>query len=311
MAPISPVSRKRSTPSHSDDDIADEPISKKRCVEPTFPHTPPPEELLGAKVGGITLFNDDPKLLLHRSIAIALQHVGFDGGTPEVMEAFAAEVETYVEHFLSKLTTHMNNARRAQPIPLDFEYAFASFNLPLASLEPHLKPPVPASKTRIQLEAQKPEESSTFSAGALLGKELSGESDKKIKPYIPGNFPSFPSKHTYKWTEKESARETDPRKIREEAAKAARQGEEALRRLVNVGKNGKEKSAKKAAGKDPRRKMRYNLWEKTMEEFTSGKQDSVPGEANQHDDRSMNVNSERQYYRKGALTKKKPPPEVV
>jgi len=198
----------------------------------------------------------------------------------------------------------MHNARRSQPTPLDFEYALSRFDLPLASIEPHLKPPIPKSKLFVRLDAEPPEEKSEI-AVALLGNDLSGDSDKKVKPYIPKRFPSFPSKHTYKWTEKESARETDPRKIREEAAKAARQGEEALRRLVNVSKAGKEKDVKKTASKDPRSKERYQLWEQTMNDLMSGKKHN--GEAvDATEDRSMIVNSDRRYYRKGAVMKRKP-----
>lgn len=177
--------------------------------------------------------------------------------------------------------------------------------LPLLSLEPHLNPPVPPIK---QLPAEPPEESKSFSTVALLGKELDGNVDKKALRQIPKNFPSFPSKHTYKWSEKESQRETDPRKIREEAAKAARQAEEALRRLVNVGKAGKEKNVKKNASKDPRSKERHDMWEETMETFMVGQQQHFAvGEHNGNDDRSMIVNSERQFFRKGAVTKRKPP----
>jgi transcription initiation factor TFIID subunit 8 len=201
----------------------------------------------------------------------------------------------------------MHNARRAQPTPLDFEYALSQFDLPLASIEPHLKPPIPKSKIQIHLGAEPQEAQSVVTVESLLGKDLSGASDKKVKPYIPKRFPSFPSKHTYKWTEKESARETDPRKIREEAAKAARQGEEALRRLVNVSKAGKEKDVKKAASKDPRSKERYHLWEQTMGELMAGKRPA--GGVDENEDRSMIVNSERRYYRKGALAKRKPPLE--
>lgn len=197
----------------------------------------------------------------------------------------------------------MRNARRSQATPIDFEYALAQFDLPIASIEPHLRPPVPKSKAQIHLEVQPAEAKSVVAVEALLGKELSGESEKKVKPYIPKRFPSFPSKHTYKWTERESARETDPRKIREEAAKAARQGEEALRRLVNVGKAGKEKDVKNAASRDPKSKERYHLWEKTMEGLMAGTLSGAKKE-----DRSMIVNSDRRYYRKGALTKKKKAP---
>jgi hypothetical protein len=198
----------------------------------------------------------------------------------------------------------MRNARRSQPTPLDFEYALAQFDIPLASIEPHLRPPIPKSKLQIQLEAEEQEEQNRGIVESLLGKELSGESDKKIKPYIPKRFPSFPSKHTYKWTEKESGRETDPRKIREEVAKSARQGEEALRRLVNVGKAGKEKDVKKAAGKDPRSKARHELWEQTIGGLLAGKQTAG---APEKEDQSMIVNSDQQYFRKGTVVKKKPP----
>jgi hypothetical protein len=201
----------------------------------------------------------------------------------------------------------MLNARRSLPTPLDFKYALAEFDLPIASIEPHLHPPIPLSKLTVQLEALPVEELPTYSAGMLLGDDLSGESDKKQKGYIPKRFPSFPSKHTYKWTEMESARETDPRKIREEAAKAARQGEEALRRLTKVSKVGKEKDVKKAASKDPKSKERHEMWEQTMGDLLFGKQASTGQAAGQEDDRSMIVNADRPFFRKGAPAKKKPP----
>jgi transcription initiation factor TFIID subunit 8 len=202
----------------------------------------------------------------------------------------------------------MLNARRSLPTPLDFKYALAEFDLPIASIEPHLRPPIPPSKLLVQLEPLPVEELPTSSAGVLLGSDLSGEPDKNEKRYIPKRFPSFPSKHTYKWTEKESARETDPRKIREEAAKAARQGEEALRRLTRVSKVGKEKDVKKAASKDPKSKERHEMWEQTMEDLLFGKQASTGEAAGQGDDRSMIVNAERPFFRKGAPAKRKPPP---
>ncbi|RDL39085.1 Uncharacterized protein BP5553_03425 [Venustampulla echinocandica] len=311
MIPLSPVSRKRSTPSPSDDDTTmDEPLSKKRCVEATLPRTPPPEEPLNIHVDRTLFFDDDPKQLLSRSVAIALQHVGFDGATPEALEAFCGEVEEYAAHLLSKVATHMINSRRIHPMPFDFEYALSRFDLPLLSLEPHLKNPVDSSKLHIQLEADPPEAGSTVSIDALFANELSGAPEKKAKIYIPKRFPSFPSKHTYRWTEKESSRETDPRKIREEASKSARQGEEALRRFVNVSKAGKEKNVKKAASKDPKSKERHELWEKTMEDFMAGKRKSGLEKPNENDDRSMIVNSDRVYYRKGALAKRKPPAEI-
>jgi hypothetical protein len=160
------------------------------------------------------------------------------------------------------------------------------------------------------MEAMPEEENKTYSTIQLLGNELSGESDRQLMTHIPTGFPAFPSKHTYKWTEKEPTRETDPRKIREEAAKSAKSAEEALRKFVNVSKAGKERDVKKNASKDPRSKQRHDLWESTMQKFMAGKR--RPGEHGQaqsgEDDRSMVVNSERRYMRKGATAKRKSQP---
>lgn len=208
----------------------------------------------------------------------------------------------------------MLNARRSQPTPLDFKYALAEFDLPMASLEPHLHPPIPPETYLIQLEPLPAEElpSAPALVDSLLGDDLSGEPEKIAKAYIPNRFPTFPSKHTYKWTEKESARVTDPRKIREEAAKAARQGEEALRRLTRVAKIGKEKDVKNTASKDPKSKERYKLWEKTMEDLLSnqGSMITTGKTASEEDDRGLIVNSERVFYRKGAAAKRRQTVEV-
>jgi transcription initiation factor TFIID subunit 8 len=196
----------------------------------------------------------------------------------------------------------MLNARRAEPIPTDFEYALARYDLPISSITPHLKPPIHPSKTRLHLELSPPEEEKAekqINLARLLGAELSGKSEKRDRAYVPQKFIDFPSQHTYKWTEKEFSRETDPRKIREEAAKAARHAEEALRRLVKVSKAGKEKDVKLAASRDPRTKERHELWEKTMEELMAGKDNTLIDD----EDQSMIVNSESEYFRKGVPRK--------
>lgn len=305
MAPISPIDRKRASPSQSQSDSGfEEPSSKRHRTDSISASTQTVEkepEIVKA-LHQSRMFNDDPHQLLLRSIALALEHVGFEAASPEALEAFCAEVESYSTHFLQKVTTSMLSARRSQSTPLDFEYALSEFNLPGAFLEPHLRPPIPRSKTQIQLEALPMQEPPKSIPAALLGVELNGELEKRQKHYIPKQFPSFPSKHTYKWTEKPSARETDPRKIREEAAKAARQGEEALRRLTKVAKAGKEKDVKNAASKDPNTKERHDIWERTMQEFSMGKRDYLVGKV-EEDDRSMVVNADRRFYRKG------PPPK--
>ncbi|OBT39937.1 hypothetical protein VE00_09454 [Pseudogymnoascus sp. WSF 3629] len=96
---------------------------------------------------------------------------------------------------------------------------------------------------------------------------LSGAVDKLTKPFIPKKFPAFPSKHTYKATEVMPDRETDPRKIREKATEASRHGEEALRRLVGVGKVGDQKGVRKSLLKNPAKKHRHELWDLAMQDL--------------------------------------------
>jgi len=92
-AGMAPISRKRSTPSQSDDDVVDEPTSKRRCVEPALPQTPPPEEDLIASIGKTHLFDDEQRQFLLRSVALTLEHVGFSGAQEEALEALCAEVD--------------------------------------------------------------------------------------------------------------------------------------------------------------------------------------------------------------------------
>ena len=91
---MAPISLKRSTPSHSDDDNIDEPETKRRRFEETMPQTPPPEEDPNPVSIKGRMFDDDPHQLLVRSIALTLQHVGFAAATPESLEAMCAQVET-------------------------------------------------------------------------------------------------------------------------------------------------------------------------------------------------------------------------
>ncbi|RKF74285.1 putative bromodomain associated protein [Golovinomyces cichoracearum] len=306
ISPLSlPQSRKR-TSSESDYCGADEPLSKRIRLEPQSPKSvfslnkPPKSENFPI------MFDDGPYKLLLRSVSIALQHVGFNSATPEAMEAFCQEVETcqYI------LTVSMLGSRRSQPIPYDFQYALSEFDIPLLSIEPHLRPPVPTSKLLIQLELLPAEELPALTNAALFGDELSGEVDKNNKSYIPKKFPSFPSKHTYKWTEKDSGRDLDPRKIREEASKAAREGEESLRRLTKVGKAANEKNTKKIASRDPRSKERHEIWENVMDNLLSGgssNNSSMASANNEVESTSMIVNAERPHFRKGTSARRNSP----
>ncbi|OBT70461.1 hypothetical protein VE03_00010 [Pseudogymnoascus sp. 23342-1-I1] len=274
-APSLPPSRKRSSSSQTARRPSEEPAAKKlRTAEPedaiTVAAEPPGtswDDLITAVPYTKPLFAEEPQYLLERSAALILNHVGFDGASKEALESICAQASAYADKFLSYVTESMLSCRRAQPIPLDYEYALRRHGLTDSLLRPHLKPPVPRSKTQLVFEVQEPEIQEVQVLPELLGHELSGAVDKLTKPFIPKQFPAFPSKHTYKATEVMPDRETDPRKIREKATEASRHGEEALRRLVGVGKVGDQKGVRKALLKSPARKHRHDLWDLAMQDL--------------------------------------------
>ncbi|KFY27538.1 hypothetical protein V493_03434 [Pseudogymnoascus sp. VKM F-4281 (FW-2241)] len=268
-------SRKRSSSSQTTRRPSEEPASKKlrtaEAEETIIATAESPstswDDLITAVPYTKPSFADEPQYLLERSAALILNHVGFDGASKEALESICAQASAYADKFLSYVTESMHSCRRAQPIPLDYEYALRRHGLTDSLLRPHLKPPVPRSKTQLVFEAAEPEIQDVQVIPELLGKELSGAVDKLTKPFIPKQFPAFPSKHTYKATEVMPDRETDPRRIREKATEASRHGEEALRRLVGVGKVGDQKGVRKALRKSPARKHRHELWDLAMQDL--------------------------------------------
>ena len=182
----------------------------------------------------------------------------------------------------------------------------------------------------------------------ILSDELDGKPDKESKAYIPASFPTFPSVHTFKYTPETAEAFTvsddwgsfnpdlpsqtvhgsqasqppplnrplapdeiphgDPKKLREAAAKEAKAGEAALRRLVRASKIAKQKEVWTAAQRHPARRDRHNLWESAMrellEEETRAKgRELAPaamhGEQGRFEiaDHSMIVNAEKRYHR--------------
>jgi transcription initiation factor TFIID subunit 8 len=192
----------------------------------------------------------------------------------------------------------MLSSRRSLPTPLDFEFALRCEGLTARLLKPHLKNPIPVAKLQPKFILNPTKERVHVPIGAILGEELSGASDKLAKRFIPKKFPSFPSKHTYKTTAVRSEREADPRRIREMATETARHGEEALRRLVKVGKTGDYRVAKKTLKKNPNLKRRHELWECAMSDLATRK----PGGGNVGAEKSI-VNALKPYGRKEPLRK--------
>jgi len=166
-------------------------------------------------------------------------------------------------------------------------------------LQPHRKPPIPRSKripSYVPLELDDTVELDL----PILGDDLDGAKEKEEKKYIPTSFPSFPSIHTFKYTpqsieavaalKEPSAEQSqlngpqkqqkvewplapheipygDPKKMREAAAKEAKAGEEALRKLVRASKIASQKESWASAQKNPQQRARFDLWDSTMREL--------------------------------------------
>lgn len=222
-----------------------------------------------------------------------------------------------------------NAARRTQPIPTDFEATLRSFNLDTPHLKPHARPPIPKAKLRPAYSTQMFLDGGEVLDLPCLDEELSGKPDKDAKAFIPKSFPDFPSIHTYKYTPTDvesvtvhknisedregSPKRTvpdwkgDPKKIREAAAREAKQAEEALRGLVRASKIANLKDLRSVAERNANSRERYELWEAAMRDLLeeSGAVHGAPkgamgsGAARvEIADHSMIVNSQKKFHRR-------------
>ncbi|KAI1185116.1 hypothetical protein F5B17DRAFT_409246 [Nemania serpens] len=233
---------------------------------------------------------------LRRSITLALNHVGFDSATEEALEGFTETVETYMDGFIKQLKRLAHAARRSDPIPTDYEAILRYHNLPLCSLKPHLKNPV--SKQLLEPTFYDPIiENTTYleSTPPVLGDELDGRYEKEERAWIPKHFPSFPSKHTYRFTPAELPAKNTGKK-RAEALADARKAEMALRRIDRAAKLTRHKELKEVAERNALTKQRHEAWEGLMKSLLP--RSRAADEANEVADHSTIVNAGAKYGRK-------------
>ncbi|KJZ72483.1 hypothetical protein HIM_08152 [Hirsutella minnesotensis 3608] len=235
---------------------------------------------------------------IQRSIALVLKHDGFHSATPEAMESFTGLVESYLESIIEETKRFALTARREHPTPVDFELMLRYHNLPMSSLKPHTKTPIAKQQLLPLYSNINASDADALRTLPLLSHELSGQADKDAKQFIPSSFPDFPSRHTYQYTPQEDSSSRDSKKIREEAARTAQQGEDALRRLVRASKMRKQKEVKSLVERDTHGKERFRLWEMTMRRFMGS--DGRAENASQVEiaDHSMIVNGEAPFTRK-------------
>ncbi|KAJ8132817.1 hypothetical protein O1611_g810 [Lasiodiplodia mahajangana] len=233
---------------------------------------------------------------LRRSITLALNHVGFDSATEEALEGFTEMVETYMDGFVDQLKRVAHAARRSDPIPTDYEAVLRYYNLPLWSLKPHLKNPVP--KKLLEPTFYDPViENTTYleNTPPVLGDELDGKYEKEERAWIPKHFPSFPSKHTYRYTPAElPAKNTE--KKRAEALADARKAEMALRRIDRAAKLTRQKELKEVAHRNTLTKQRHEAWEGLLKSLLP--RGRAANGATEVADHSTIVNASAKYGRK-------------
>lgn len=190
------------------------------------------------------------------------------------------------------------SARRDSPVPVDYERMLKRNNIPVSSLKPHLHHPIPKHRMKPTYNDGLITLDNGIVTLPLLDSELSGQPDKDRLHHISKTFPDFPSIHTYKFTPQEDNSIRDSQKTREQAARTAQQGEDALRRLVRASKLRKQKEVKSLVERDEQGKERFGLWEKTMKRFMGlegQKDDADQGEIADH---SMIVNSDAVFSRR-------------
>ncbi|KAI1432692.1 hypothetical protein GGR50DRAFT_696811 [Xylaria sp. CBS 124048] len=248
---------------------------------------------------------------LRRSITLALKHVGFDSATEEALEAFTETVENYMNGFIDQVNRMAHASRRSDPIPTDFETVLHHHNLPISSLKPHLKNSLPKELLEPKFYDPTVEDTTYLEyTPPVLGDELDGKYDKEERPWIPKHFPSFPSKHTYRYTPADLPQKTTHRK-RAEAAADARKGEMALRRMDRAAKITRQKELRDMAQRNALTKTRHDAWEGLMQSLLPTSPTADTDVATEVADHSTIVNAGAKHGRKEMPRIKRAPVEGV
>lgn len=183
-------------------------------------------------------------------------------------------------------------------MPVDYEKMLRRNNIAVSSLKPHIRHPIPKHRTAPGYDNELITLDDEIITLPLLGPELSGQPDKDRLHHIPKSFPDFPSMHTYKFTPQEDTSVRDSQKTREQAARTAQQGEDALRRLVRASKLRKQKEVKTLVEKDEQGKERFRLWELTMKRFMGLEGQKPSADQGEIADHSMIVNGDATFSRR-------------
>ena len=161
----------------------------------------------------------------------------------------------------------MLSSRRSKPTPQDFIFALSATGVRSSQLRPHIALHVPATIVQPALELSSPEPPPPPSLEGVLGATLSGATEKAAWQFVPRHLPDLPSRHTWQSTSTYSARETDPRKVRERATEEGVLAEKALRKLMAARYASKPKGHAHEAARDMQSaiaRKNEEVWEETL-----------------------------------------------
>lgn len=171
-------------------------------------------------------------------------------------------------NFLAAVRESMTSGRRTSTVPQDFNIALALSQLAPSDFSSHLDLDVPPALSCPPIAAPLPAEAAPPNLAPMLGPELV-VSNKSAHPYIPAHFPALPSKHAWLSTPTFTAREHDPRKIRERATQEGILAESALRRLTTA----KKAQSIRKGNTSQAEKNRDQLWKDALADILG---DSMP-----------------------------------
>ena len=183
-------------------------------------------------------------------------------------------------NFLGQVRKSMTGARRTDTIPHDWIYALSAVGITDTTIvEPNLDHgPVPPMLLQPPFSPPEPADPPAPDLEGLFGPELSGRSDKEVRKYIPAHFPVFPPRHAWKATPVYTAREHDPRKIREKATEEGILAEQSLRKLMAAQKAGLQKGQARKQRKSKRIKESDALWQSAMKELLNEEENRAKDE---------------------------------
>jgi transcription initiation factor TFIID subunit 8 len=183
------------------------------------------------------------------------------------VQLLTSHITLDMAHLLEEVRISMNSSRRVQPLPHDFLAALNKHHLTLRSLLIHLDPPVPATKSQPSLSAESDDKETGKHEAQLIHQMLS-QATLSSEPHVPRNFPSLPSRHTFKAEAVFATPHRDQKQIRELATEEGRLGEEALRRLMSKKASGDDTlmTGLRTGSKLSFRQRSRALWRETYEE---------------------------------------------